>query len=121
MISKELLSEISGLIIVDRQYGAVYFDKTDSMIHAYYEKEEYGQVRWFNYCVSIYELQHKCKEWLNKKEYDVMTCQMSNNKAWCQLVEMKTDVFKGISPYFHDESEIKVILKACQWILNNRD
>lgn len=75
--------------------------------------------------ISIYEFTFKCKEWiLNQKNKDCfyiadqfslnIESQMGVIKYfWCVLLKNNSRV----SPEFKADSEIEVILKACEWLL----
>ena len=75
--------------------------------------------------ISIYEFAFKCKEWiLNQKNKDCfyiadqfslnIESQMGVIKYfWCVLLKNNSRV----SPEFKADSEIEVILKACEWLL----
>ena len=76
--------------------------------------------------VNIYEFAYKCKEWIlnQKKNKDCfyiadqfslnIESQMGVIKYfWCVLLKNNSRV----SPEFKADSEIEVILKACNWVL----
>ncbi len=61
--------------------------------------------------INIYELAHKCKEWLLHK-YEI-TLETNINKTNCVAIARKDDWFD----VYNADTEPKVIFKACQWIL----
>lgn len=102
MISKELLSEVTG--IPENAIQAISIGK--SIVSA---RKINGIVEEHN----IYELAHKCKELALDKGYDICS---GINFAVIQTEE------EGIiwnTTIEENESEPEAIFKACQWILDN--
>ena len=100
-ISKELLSEVLNLNIT-------YIERCNNSIVykvSVYDKEEE---------VNIYEFAFKCKEWALKQGYFIY----STN----ELSFIKTFSLETIETFSNGkDTEIECILKACEWILENKD
>lgn len=105
MISKELLSEVLGVKIIDtviHSNGLVTFITEDD-----------------SNCINIYELAHKCKEWAYN--------QSNREKGYCIKIinygKYSTGGLIGFPESYIDEElqEYEIVFKLCQWILDNRE
>lgn len=111
IISKELLGEVLGeniedIHIVDNQL--LYSIPN-------YKTEEDGEEVYINLGarINIYELAHKCKEWVLQYDKELLSTQRKD-RAVC-------DMYGIVSPNFsfYGENECEAIFKACQWIMDN--
>lgn len=111
-ISKELLSEIMQLGIlevgeVDDCYLSFnYYILDDDNIKA---------------CINVYELAHKCKEWIINKGYVLKLCYVLENDTR-ELCFIETTLLKSnqySSDYYDMDSktEVEAVIKASEWIL----
>lgn len=105
MISKELLSAVLGVKVVE-----IYKEKGEIYRYRRYKEEIDGC-----HIHNIYELAHKCKEWALKNGYyltiynDAIDIVLKTN---CKIVENITDGSFNYSPM--------LVFKACEWILENK-
>ena len=119
-ISKDLLSEVLKrpveiIDIGEFKYmirNSTYFDKDQiGMLYRYlYGNEE---IRF----MSIYEFAFKCKEWAENKGYIIFS---KNKECLVYSIDEVYDVIECLNQYedyFEGNTEIEVILKACNWIL----
>ncbi len=103
---------------------------TKSLFDAVYNcdiSKDNDMLRYYNR-INIYEFAFKCKEWiLNQKNKDCfyiadqfslnIESQMGVIKYfWCVLLKNNSRV----SPEFKADSELEAIIKACEFILNNK-
>ena len=109
MVSKELLSEVLKLNItyIERCNNSIIYK-----ISVYDREEE----------VNIYELAYKCKEWANNlpsKRYQLYSgiCPKSLNYSVCSIFSGAIEQTEEIIA----NSEVEAIIKACQWILDNKE
>ena len=102
-ISKELLSEVLKKEIENRDisYVEIYKNVVIYKVSIYDREEE----------INIYELAHKCKEWARDKYNITISSALYSNyaKSW--------NVDKDKS--YTAKTEVEVIIKACEWILEN--
>ena len=108
--SKELLSEVLGVfevIDIEEDYNELiieYFETQDDV-----ELNEDGVGGSTDKTINIYELAHKCKEWVKKKEYWAISGY--DEGYFCMLHDMPDNRF------FNASTEIEAIFKACEWIM----
>lgn len=111
MISKELLGEVLKADIkkINNSIldGNLYYYKT------------------FVKCkskINIYELAHKCKEWALRKNY-ILASESNTYGGICNMSisSMDVDVFYNIQSITRANTEVEAVIKACEWILNNKD
>ena len=97
MISKELLSTVIGIEVINFSLGGYFI-----------EYSAVGILRDIN----IFELAHKCKELLIKKGYffDISHSTMGLD---CRVIVYG----KGIKEYFIADTEEEAIFKACEWVI----
>lgn len=63
--------------------------------------------------VNIYEFAFKCKEWAYKNEYDIWSI------TWGAVEFQNNKKYNGTKRITED-TEIKAIIKACNWILEQQ-
>lgn len=117
MISSELLKRVLGyenevsIIRIVKNYRDIKYDVL-SPINGHYTET-----------INIYELVHKCKRWAELNGCGFVLCSSTyNNNGYCEIkkitekrlvsVMWQPDQFK---------SEVEAVIKACQWILDNKD
>lgn len=69
--------------------------------------------------INIYELAHKCKEWLLSKGYSYLSGKddIYERGKGCVCSIGSTEL---LIKDFYANTEIEAIFKACQWILDNK-
>ena len=110
-ISKELLSEVLEVEIIDFE---IIWNILNYIIPNY-ETEEDGDLIYIELSqnINIYEFAFKCKEWALSKGYFIY----STN----ELSFIKTFSLETIETFSNGkDTEIECILKACEWILENK-
>ena len=106
MISKELLSEVLGIQVLN-------IDINESVVLIKHYVEIHQLSKW-----NIYELVHKCKEWAINQGYQFEIYIQCNTLC---------DIRLGKCGYGWDiitmlnMPEKEAIFKVCQWILDNKD
>ena len=113
MISKELLSEVLGIEvwnIKDASTGALYVP--DNAIGFEYKDCMAG-------AANIYELAHKCKEWIISKRHDVLSGGIEDGKYSCYLDSQSTENEVLNAHYANTENE--AIFLACEWIMEQKE
>ena len=103
MISKELMSEVLNLNItyIERCNNSIVYK-----ISVYDREEE----------VNIYELAHKCKEWVLKQGYRIIIDCSKDIELGIRILKNGRDIYSN-----ENKSEQQAIFKACQWILDNKE
>ena len=99
MISKELLNAV--LDIDDIEAICVLGDEV--IFNGYLARD-----------INIYELAHKCKEWLHSKGY-MFKIEYPTNRTPNKISLMFYGEIKN--PYHVADTEIEAIFKACEWII----
>lgn len=108
MISKELLSEITECKVLE--------------IHGVFDNELQAELKHQDttYTINIYELAHKCKEYLLDEGYCIMI-----HPFKIELFEKDTNSFMRNFHYpIQDKAipyDIKRIVQVCQWILDYKE
>ena len=106
IISKELVYEVLGDLQEDETI-------LESRLHlkTLHFKTEYGEDT-----INIYELAHKCKQWAYKQGFLIG----SNCRNGVTVTDINTYT---ILNHFDVDSEdfIEFEIKACQWLLDNKD
>lgn len=114
-ISKELLSEVLGHNdmcnerIVENKL--LYMCKNDGTMDYEYE-------------YNIYEFAFDCKEWALSKGY-ILSSNSYSNGGCCQVIQVDGEECPECGEcttleYIHSFTEIEAIIKACEWILNEK-
>ena len=104
IISKELLSEVLGYEVEEVK------DVMDSTL--YFNNTKHGDY------INIYELAHKCKEWLRSNGF-MITIFYHLDTIAVNISFDGSDVYW--TPSMTVYTELDAITKACQWILDNKD
>ena len=112
MISKELLSEVLELTSEN-----VFIKEIETRNN---DIEYLCNVGGWN-LLNIYELAHKCKEWASINSYALESSIHMQPKrssiAGCQIHwRYETEDL----PYVEADTEVEAILKACEWIMENK-
>ena len=102
MISKKLMSEIMN----DKVKSIRIMNNT---IFIYFENNNQ------EYFIDIYELAYKCKVWAKNKGYVIGT-DLDKVNVWSIKERI---VINHFEVYFEDYLEFEI--KACQWILENKN
>ena len=115
MISKELLSEVLKQETRFIRYVA------NNTYEVHFEKP----IRLKYIIINIYELAHKCKEWIINKGYVLKLCYVLENDTR-ELCFIETTLLRSnqySSDYYDIDSktEVEAVIKACEWILNSKD
>ena len=63
---------------------------------------------------NIYELAHRCKKWALSQGYDIA----SSSQGYANITTL--DSIKQCG-YFAQDTEFEAVLKAAQWVLDNKD
>ena len=122
MISKELLSEVLGIEIVeilgvDKKNDLVYKIMQEYKNNDGYESKTIGTY------INIYELAYKCKEWALDNGYTLSS--NLNNENDKKHKDGKAVVFfpdnETYPEIFDEGTEYEAIFEACQWILDNKE
>ncbi|TLP41064.1 hypothetical protein [Arcobacter arenosus] len=112
MISKELLSEVLDKDVISM---SSYEENTLGYL---VNEDDYYQI-------NIYELAHKCKEWILKhKTLNVsvisISCQTEPPNICHSFVSYYCFEIKDFAKAcFSGETEIETVIHACQWILDD--
>ena len=117
MISKELMSEITG--IPDNAIESISIGKIIVSV-----RKINGIVEEYN----IYELAHKCKEWATFKNGKNIITERDISGVYSYIIFMigitihneYLDDTTKILANFKADTEPEAIFKACQWILDNK-
>lgn len=119
MISKESLSEVLGC-----DCSECYFEDTYNLINYKYQYDVTWseEIQYDNSSINIYELSHKCKEWIRKQGYALTVTHVEyQGIVYAELVDYSSDIPKIIDDIFKADTEPEAIFKACQWILENKE
>ena len=107
-ISAELLSEVLKLEVVKH---SLYNELHKSFNITYMQSEDSLKSSWMP--INIYEFAFKCKEWAFKRELNLWTDYLGN----CQIQDKEFQLLHDC----YSDTEIEAIIKACEWILENKD
>ena len=109
-ISKELLSEVLNYE-VDVFLGI----NKNEIDYTCCRDENEGYV---DISINLYEFAFKCKEWAFKNKYKIQSQINESNKGHSHITKKNDDCWaKG----FFEDTEIEVIIKACEFILTKRN
>ena len=108
-ISKKLLSEVLKLEVVKHSL----FNKSNKSFNiTYMPSEDSIKSSWMP--INIYEFVFKCKEWALTKGYFIYS---TNELSFIKSFSLETiETFSN-----GKDTEIECILKACEWLLENKD
>ena len=109
MISKELLSEVFEQEIRFIKYVA------NNTYEVHFEKP----IRLKYIIINIYELAHKCKEWAYENNYYVYSTPSFALEGVAYIVE-DNNIGKRLKT-LQLGSEVEAVIKACEWILDNKE
>jgi len=121
MISKELLRSVIGYGFADFK---IEKNTVQIFIQRYCIDKQIAERRVDT--INIYELAHKCKEWALCNGY-VLNSGLQNNEGYknrSAYAQTKKDGDSWVNTNrttFLSSTELEAILKACQWILDNKD
>ena len=121
-IIKELLSEVLEVEIIDFN---IIGNKLNYIIPNY-ETEEDGDLIYIDLGqnINIYEFAFKCKEWALIKGYiiDSLIRGYCSGKAICFVYvdDWQSEFSENCLKSFTEDTEIEAIIKACEWILENK-
>ena len=62
--------------------------------------------------INIYELGHKCKDYIIRNNYSLHITHDTGGLD-CRVIIYK----KSVKEYFHENTELESIFKACEWVL----
>jgi hypothetical protein len=65
--------------------------------------------------INIYELAHKCKEWLKNNVSNSFSGFDNGHRFFCHIENY------NIQDRFYEDTEHEAIFKACQWILDTKE
>lgn len=110
MISKELLSEVLELTS-----GNVFIKEIETRNN---DIEYLCNVGGWN-LLNIYELAFKCKEWAFKNHKIIINSRITSKT---ELINGYAEIIKNCDYLYGDyaDTEVEAILKACEWIMENK-
>jgi len=119
MISKELLSEVLGVEVIEFEI------KPKNNIKYIYNKKSKNPWSGKEFCnrsINIYELAHKCKEWASTQK-DIIAIIINENNLGNSV---SIEVSKTIDEYYMHYGNCSIIkpehiFEYCQWILDNKE
>ena len=112
-ISKELLSEVLGYE-VDTFLGI----NKNEIDYTCCKDENVGYI---DTSLNIYEFAFKCKEWAKNKEYIVHSSPTQKIEHTAIVQSFDFNKFYYGENQFYALTEVEAIIKACEWILENKD
>ena len=109
MISKELLSEVLNLkICIDDTHPYI---QSNMLVYDVLNNDEINTNN-----INIYELAYKCKEWVLKQGYRIIIDCSKDIEVGIRILKNGRDIYSN-----KNKSEQQIIIKACQWILDNKE
>lgn len=115
-ISKELLSEVlinNETFVLKSKNNKIkkmwLFDEETNLFMV-----DFTGGNWF--CINIYELAHKCKEWAYNKGFKIISGERLQDINALFIIEITDMKYNLVYREFH-KSEIEAIVKASEWIL----
>lgn len=116
-ISKELLSEV---LCDNKIIGCAFTSELgfDAVEYVWIGCRAIDDCEEFVDHINIYELVHKCKEWLIQNGY--VLDNETRKLSFVETMLLKSNQYT--SDYYDMDSkiEIEAIFKACEWILNQK-
>jgi len=114
MISKELLEKILGKEVgkVEVKGNTLWFNDADPRAMSY---------KWSEFCINIYELMAKAKEWANNRPHK--RYQLVSYRAPISIGGGVCEVYSGAIRQGKDieaDTEYEAVFKACEWILKEK-
>ena len=122
-ISKELLSEVLVGLELDYEYPIEFYSNKNAFRYWVIESPKYQSTSEY---INIYELAFKLKEWAFNEGYQLEISRYWNIPTYyCKLVIRGGDFCEecGESRAIYeleDLQEIDIVVKACEWILNEK-
>jgi hypothetical protein len=117
LISKELLSEVlheevtqTGTIMEHNQ--ALQYS-TESQVHYSLNKH-----------INVFELAHLCKEWARSEGLEMFIYELKDSQKNYEVRVLRKgerDSEEYIFSWWNLATEPEAVIKACQWILDNKD
>ena len=121
MISKALLSEVLKLDVKELEFNFKYnyirYGYWNSCVNN--RNEDISGVDYLK--INIYELAHKCKEWVLKQGYYFSTYSFNFDSNTEQEHRIRLLIGNDVVYFGNDssmETEVEAIFNACQWILD---
>lgn len=113
-ISKELIKAV-----LQNETEILSKDFNFTINEDYIEFSDDGEMQ-FEYC--IYKFAFKCKEWALSKGY-IINSGVTTSNDWCCTIYkiIKENPYIKELSHTWEQSEPEAILKACIWILENKD
>ena len=112
IISERLLSELTGTNVT-----SVYYHKKHGWKYTTYTQRNNGWTSFSDIPLpNIYEIGFKCKEWAKEQGYTIT----SNFQVALINYNYEIDITKPIEVILYKRGEIEAIIKACEWILDNK-
>jgi hypothetical protein len=116
MISKELL----GVVLSNYGISGVYpsYDESDVMTAVQYEIEE------IVFEINIYRLAHLCKEWARSEGLEMFIYEIKDSQKNYEvrvLRKEERDSDEYVFSWWNLDTEPEAVIKACLWILDNKD
>ena len=115
-LNDELLSAVLGYKAFIVKQEDILWSTANIENDIVYEKQNGIQ-----YCINIYELAHKCKEWAFKQGYSLNVFNSNSNYYEVTPNTLSEDGEEWIEhPYAIASNEYEAIFKSCQWILDRK-
>ena len=108
-LTKELLNEV----LEDTVISIWHVNKYTNELH--YNTTNYPDS---SIAINIYELAHKCKEWVYKNGYVIQSGRdvLTESQFIARVMKKSLVQYDGIA-----QSEPEAIFKACQWIMEQKE
>jgi hypothetical protein len=110
LLSVDLLGEILDLKITDYKYSSYYYNIV-------FETPSFGG---FGGKINIWELLHRCKEWLNKKGFGVEVRYYNDVCVTVTLFDIYWSPPKKETYIFDGEKEVGVMIAACEAVYSKK-
>lgn len=113
MISKDLLNEVLPYASITNELISYGLNKEGDLLLQYDDIDE---------IVNIYELAHRCKEWVISRGYDILSGGLEAGLYSCYIDYSDKRYTLQMNPLHHEfaDTESEAIFKACQCILDNK-
>jgi hypothetical protein len=98
-----VLQDVTDFYVSD---STVYLNRTDAISANHCTA--FGN---FEHSINIYELAHKCKEWLYENDVDYTIWRTYNHRFYSERLHLDIEC----------SSEIELLFKACQWVLDQKN
>jgi hypothetical protein len=110
-ISKELASEVLG-----KEVNWCRLEKEKPRNIGKSNFLEIGYINGNTGLVNIYEFSNRCKKWARIRGYELWSAVLDVYSANCSIYSTRMDVID-----FDAETEPEAIIKATQWVIENKD